>query len=483
MDNLLYFLNTNTSIKKVLLFIGANYSADALTYLLDNTRLDELVITGNISEPNIEKIFEQVKVNSNIRKFPIPAKFYFQKNIETVTEDFTFVFDYIDDPSDILKFANLKFNNLVGRMWESSFKSFSIWESYRKSCNEIYIETFRVNKPSEILKWNSKDDTGIELSVIFPMYNVAKYLDQCISSVIKSKGDYIEFLFVNDGSPDNSREVVLKWAEIDSRVKLIDKENGGCASARQVGLDAAKGRYVGFIDPDDYVANEMFKKLLSRAMEGGYEICYSGYNEFYETTKDIFSVPDCIEWPYFDGVQDKKQIQSLIAYCRVAIWRGIYKKELLDKNGIHFYTDLRRFDDLPFKVETFAVAKSVVTVPEYLYYYRLARPGQDVAVDDDRLYVHFDIFNHLNDFVLPKKSQELIDWLQLCKIQTHRYAIRKIRRKFRRQYLKRTRKDLDSTGSYVRTKRLLKEKLGPRCKLFYVALKLHLNLLAYILSK
>lgn len=63
-------------------------------------------------------------------------------------------------------------------------------------------------------------------------------------------------------------------------------------------------------------------------------------------------------------------------HCRVAIWRGIYKKSFLEKNKIHFYTDLRRFDDLPFKIEVFAAAKSVIAIDEYLYYYRLSRPDR-----------------------------------------------------------------------------------------------------------
>ena len=104
-----------------------------------------------------------------------------------------------------------------------------------------------------------------------------------------------------------------------------------------------------------------------------------------------------------------------------------YGMEFLEKNNIGFYTDLKRFDDLPFKVETFAYAKSVVMIPEYLYYYRLEREGQDVAADDERLYVHFDIFEHLNQSIGSTKDQRLIDNLQMCKIQTHRYALSKIK--------------------------------------------------------
>lgn len=140
--------------------------------------------------------------------------------------------------------------------------------------------------------------------------------------------------------------------------------------------------------------------------------------------------------------------------------RGIYRRDFIDSNKIGFYTDLRRFDDLPFKVETFACAKSVVMIPEYLYYYRLEREGQDVAADDERLYVHFDIFEHLNDSIGSTRDQMLIDNLRMCKIQTHRYALSKIREEYREEYRKRARADLNSLCDFQRTYKIANMMLG-----------------------
>ena len=144
----------------------------------------------------------------------------------------------------------------------------------------------------------------------------------------------------------------------------------------------------------------------------------------------------------------------------MAIWRGIYRRKFLEENDINFHTDIRRFDDLPFKVETFAQAKSVVMIPEYLYYYRLEREGQDVAADDERLYVHFDIFRHLNRSVGGMRNQKLTDHLQMCKIQTHRYALSKIKEEYREEYLKRTREDLNSLCDFRRTYKAANMILG-----------------------
>ena len=231
---------------------------------------------------------------------------------------------------------------------------------------------------------------------------------------------------MSDGSKDASADIIRKYARNDKRILLIEKENGGCASARQMGLERVRGRYVGFIDPDDFIEINMFHKLLRKA-------------------------EDYIVQPYIDGCYDANKIKELVTYSRVAIWRGIYRTEFLRQNNIHFYTNIKRFDDLPFKVETFAFAKSVVMLPENLYYYRLEREGQDVAANDQRLYVHFDIFAYLDQSIGRTGNQQLIDYYQMCKLQTHRYALEKIQDKYKKEYLDRARKDLSALMNEQRT--------------------------------
>lgn len=143
---------------------------------------------------------------------------------------------------------------------------------------------------------------------------------------------------------------------------------------------------------------------------------------------------------------------------------------MIKNAGIHFYTDIRRFDDLPFKVEIFTAAKTVYAIPEPLYYYRLQRPGQDVSANDERLYVHFDIFDHLNKSIGGTKDPRLIDWLQMCKVQTHRYALLVIKDEFKKEYLDRASKDLKSTGTFWKTFFMVKKNLGKRAALCYVAM-------------
>lgn len=381
------------------------------------------------------------------------------------------MFDEKIDHRLVLQLADKKPQALVGLMRGTNVSYLQIWEAYKDSCKYVYLRYLLVNGKTEIFDW-TKSENDMMLSVIFPVYNVAKYLDQCIESISAWKAPYVEYLFVNDGSPDNSRDIILKYAKKDPRIKLIDKPNGGCASARQKGLEAAKGRYIGFIDPDDFIDPDMFRQLLGRALLGSYELCYCGYNEYYETTGTIKPMEDALGDPYAWGTINKDEIQRLIIHQRTAIWRGIYARELIDRAQIEFQTNLRRFDDLPFKIEVCAQAKSAVALKQFLYYYRLDRPGQDVSCTDERLYVHFDIFKHLDEICNRLDERKLKDYLQVAKVQTHAYAMKKLQEKFVTEYARQAKEDFNQNAGILRTLLCLKQWLGGNGKGAYLSMML-----------
>ncbi len=463
MDEMLCYLNGHPELDRIVLLIGPGYFYEQLRDLLRNARLKELCIVNVAAENDMEKLQEELIADNALTGRCSSVQIEFTEYKDFKMKEGIWGLCAYQVPAELVYQAHAwKPSCLLARIEKDYISAFKIWEAYKEHTAYIQIRTQRRDKDYQILEWQKQEDNDVELSVVFPMYNVEKYLDQCIESVTAWKAPYIEFLFVNDGSPDHSRDVVLKWAEKDPRIKLLDKPNGGCASAREYGMERAKGRYIGFIDPDDFVDESMYRKLLKAAMTGSYDISYCGYNEYYENTKQIKRVEDALGWPFIDGTADERLIHDLIYTCRVAIWRCIFRKEMLEKADIHFYTDLRRFDDLPFKIETFAAARSVIAVPEHLYYYRLARPGQDVSADDDRLYVHFDIFKHLNKSVASKHKAELTDRLQISKVQTHVYGLDKIKPEFKDYYLKHAREDLAATGKFERTYSLIRDRIGER---------------------
>lgn len=447
---------------RVLLLVG-ECGLERIEEFFLHTNVEECCVMCSWPTHDIEILKEQILNDAAREKLSIPPKIYFITYHEFHGWEKEWGLCVLKSmTSDILPLLSYKPQYLVGSVIEDSVSTFSIWELCRTFCKEVFIKTFREGKAPIVLEWNEKKEDKIELSIILPVYNVGKYIENCLASVTAWKADYVEFLLVSDGSRDESVSIIKKWMEQDNRIHLIEKENGGCASARQAGLEVARGRYIGFVDPDDFVDHNMFHRLLKAAMSGSYDISLCGYNEYYESSGRIRQAEDYLCYPYLDGCFDPIKVHELITYCRVAIWRGIYRRKFLEQHNIGFYTDIKRYDDLPFKVETFAFAKSVTILNEHLYYYRLGREGQDVAADDERLYVHFDIFEHLNQSIGATGDQRLIDNLQMCKIQTHRYALSKIQDKYKKEYMNCAKEDLNALCDFDRTYKIATMMLGKK---------------------
>ncbi len=444
MQTALIHLSSLNNIDNLIVSLGNASSAWFVVDILKTTNVNKILIVW--SDQKIEEfkqILQGLVDNKEIR-VPENISYINKENLEkTNLEEYTnYVFDSLNIENEIIdEISLIKPKVVVGTLCSHDVDSFIIWEKSKEFVDSIYLFGWGIEKPSEVLYWEKND---IELSVILPMYNVAKYLPKCIETVTAWDAPYIEFLFVDDGSPDNCADIVAKYAKVDKRIKLLTKKNGGCASARQYGMENAKGRYIGFIDPDDYIDPSMYKKLLARAMQGSYEVSYCGFNYLYENTGEIVKVDDNLGKPFSDGVANVEKIRELMVHQRVAIWRGIYLKSRIDQSKLAFYTDLPRFDDLPFKVEVFSSARSVVSVPEYLYYYRLAREGQDVSADDERLYVHFDIFKKIDEHMQSRNkfSDDTREYVQLCKLNTHQYALTKLRSEFAYEYCTQAREDI-----------------------------------------
>mgnify|MGYP000830198599 FL=1 len=100
------------------------------------------------------------------------------------------------------------------------------------------------------------------VSIILPCYNVAPYLDQCLESLVHQTWKSVEIICINDGSTDETSAVLHSWAARDGRIRVVDRENGGQASARNVGMDMASGEYIAFADPDDYMEHSMYGRLM-----------------------------------------------------------------------------------------------------------------------------------------------------------------------------------------------------------------------------
>ena len=127
------------------------------------------------------------------------------------------------------------------------------------------------------------------ISIIVPVYKAEKYLPRCVESLLSQTYRELEIILVDDGSPDNCPEICDGYAEKDSRVKVIHKENGGVSSARNAGLEAASGDYITFVDSDDYVDGQMYEKMLSVAEEYSCDVVMCDCVKEFSDRREVYS--------------------------------------------------------------------------------------------------------------------------------------------------------------------------------------------------
>lgn len=165
------------------------------------------------------------------------------------------------------------------------------------------------------------------ISVIIPIYKVERYLNKCIESVVQQTYRQLEIILVDDGSPDMCPSICDKWAEKDSRIKVVHKENGGLSDARNIGLKIATGEYISFIDSDDYINPYMYEFLMIAVVQEGCDVAGCEVQRFVED-EDPVEVPLCKEY----AVLNKKEaMMELIRDARVQqiTCNKIYQKSLI----------------------------------------------------------------------------------------------------------------------------------------------------------
>lgn len=165
------------------------------------------------------------------------------------------------------------------------------------------------------------------ISVIVPVYKVENYLDKCIRSLVDQTYENLEIILVDDGSPDRCGEICDTWAAKDSRIRVIHKKNGGLSDARNAGMAVATGKYMGFIDSDDYIAPDMYRLLLERMTADGSDIAACGVEMVFED-----GTPSRMLTPSGDRILDNRQAMSAIIredLLKQPVWYKLYKTELI----------------------------------------------------------------------------------------------------------------------------------------------------------
>lgn len=212
-----------------------------------------------------------------------------------------------------------------------------------------------------------------KVSVIVPVYNAEKYLSECVDSILNQTIEDIECILVDDGSTDGSPAICDLYVTKDSRVKVIHKQNGRAASARNAGLRVVTGDYIAFVDADDWISPDMYEKMLAQ----GADVCLCDYVRFQGEKEMPFSQPN-IHAGFYDKTQMRAEIYPhlvmdgveypiTISNCVLLI-----KRTIITENNLSYREDILISEDAPFGSEVLYCADSFAYLKgEYLYHYRV----------------------------------------------------------------------------------------------------------------
>lgn len=206
------------------------------------------------------------------------------------------------------------------------------------------------------------------ISVVIPVYNAEVYIKRCLESIQKQTYDNLEIIVVNDGSTDNTQKVLEEIQQQDRRIKLIQKENEGVSAARNDGVVTATGRYVYFIDSDDYVENNIIEKLYKVISSQG-ELSVCGFTTVFMNKEDApFSLYDSTSIISIEEYLEKMS-QYLYSVYYGSLWNKMYVTEIIKRNNLKFRKDISLAEDFIFNLDYLQYVKKVTMLPECMYYY------------------------------------------------------------------------------------------------------------------
>lgn len=225
-----------------------------------------------------------------------------------------------------------------------------------------------------------------KVSVIIPVYNVEKYLRECLDSVVNQTLKDIEIICINDGSTDGSLKILEEYAKSDERIKIIDKPNSGYGASMNLGLEAAISEYIGIVESDDFVELYMFEKLYKTACANNLDLVRCRYYE-YMTAENS------------NNLIENKWVPKNEIYCPLeeqapfrqapAIWCNLVKKELIEKNRIRFLeTPGASYQDTSFAFKLYACSKRFMMIEDSLLHYRVDNINSSVNSTDKAFFVN-----------------------------------------------------------------------------------------------
>ena len=234
---------------------------------------------------------------------------------------------------------------------------------------------------------NAFKNDNIQLSVIIPVYNTQEYLERCVNGVLANQAVNMEIILVDDGSTDASPSLCDNYSSTYPFITTIHIPNSGPASAKNRGLDIAKGKYVAMIDSDDEPASDMFVRMIGEALNNDADIVCCNYLERYEngTTRTFNYTHKTTVLNHYQGVESFLLKKKIYTQC----WTKIYRRKMLEQFRLRNVEGLKTDEDFIFNISCFVHANktSIIDEPLYIYSMRETSLSQDYFNKDIDAYI------------------------------------------------------------------------------------------------
>lgn len=286
------------------------------------------------------------------------------------------------------------------------------------------------------------------VSILVPVYNTSKYLVECIESLINQTMKNIEIICINDGSTDSSLKILQEYAQKDSRIIVINKKNTGYGNSMNIGLNKAKGEYIGIVESDDCVTSEMFERLYDTACTNNADVVKSNYYSYKseECNEVIFTeILDKCKYNECFKPLDEQEIFNV----QGSIWSGFYKKEFLLENQIWFNeTPGASYQDISFNIKLWTCAKRVFLLKDAYLKYRVDNIHSSVK-SPEKVFCVCDEFEEINRFLSnkPKIKNEILNVLMKLKYKIYLGNYYRLSSSFQYAFLLRMSKELNNEYS------------------------------------
>lgn len=219
----------------------------------------------------------------------------------------------------------------------------------------------------------------VKISIIVPIYKVENYLDRCLRSLINQSLKDIEIILVDDGSPDRCPQMCDQYEIQYPQIKVLHKKNEGLGYARNSGLHIATGKYIAFVDGDDFVEPSMFEKLYDAAIKNNADTVFCGFN-FYKDDSKIIPHPEVSSTLIFEDEDIKNEVLLNMIGSQpqtlkdrnlfMSVWHSIYSSSIIKENNIQFCSERHIIsEDIVFQIDYLTHSKRTIYIPDCLYYY------------------------------------------------------------------------------------------------------------------